>query len=225
VVRGESSVNKVYVALAILIVILIMFTFLFSGNQLILAIVESKYLTEGWDDSGDHFYDERLLGLEKQASIKYGLDDDYVYSAFLRVTTIKTLFTMSEEELLEKTKETVIQSAAEKNITLNETSIFKSSRVLDNGHKTTYIIYNGTIILNNYSEQIAILGETWNCALSGTSIICIGFAQVTDNSNNLGYNYTALAKVLGDREGTFVERFSSYDFIKDEGLIFNVKCH
>ena len=103
--------------------------------------------------------------------------------------------------------------------------MFKSSRVLDNGHKTIYVTYNGTIISNNYSEQIVIIGETWNCARSGTSIICIGFAQITDNSNNLGYNYTALAKVLGDKEGTFVQRFNSYDFIKDDGLIFNVKCH
>jgi len=209
VVRGKSSVNKVYVALAVLIVILIIFTFLFSGNQLILAIVEFEYLTEGWDDSGEHFYDEGIFDLEKQASIKYGLDDDYVYSAFLRVTTIKTLFTMSEEELLEKTKETIIQSATEKNITLNKTSMFKSSRVLDNGHKTTYIIYSGAITSNNYSEQIVIIGETWNCARSGTSIICIGFAQITDNSNNLDYNYTALAKVLGDKEGTNVQRLNS----------------
>lgn len=224
-VRGESSVNKVYVALAVLIVILIVFTFLFSGNQLILAIVESEYLTEGWGDSGERFYNERIFGLEKQASIKYEFDDDYVYSAFLIVTTIRTLFMMSEEELLEKTEETIAQSAIEKNITINETSMFKSSRVLDNGHKTTYVIYNGTIISNNYSEQIVIIGETWNCALSGTSIICIGFAQITDNSNNLDYNYMALAKVLGDKEGTFVQRFNSYDFIKSDGLIFNVKCH
>jgi len=223
--RGETRINKFYVALAVLVLTLLIFTFLFGGNEINRAIVDSEYLTDGWADLGDSTYVDRLLGLEKQASIKYGIEDDPDNSAFLTVTTIKTLFMMSEDELIEKTEETIIESAEDQNITLDESSRLKSSRVLNNSHKTYYVLYNGSIISNNVSEEIVIIGEAWNCARSGASIICIGYAQITDNANDLGYNYASLIKILGDEEGTFVGRFNSFDFITEKALIFNVRCH
>lgn len=223
--KGETRINKFYVVLAVVILILLIITFLFSGNQITRAIVSYEYLTDGWDDSGDRYNSERLLGLEKQSSIKYSKDSDDIYSSFLTVTTIKTLFALNEEELIEKTEETITQSAIEQNITLNETSRFKGSRFLNNQHKTIYVIYNGSIVKNDVSEEVILFGETWNCAQSDTSIICIGFSQITDDLNALGYNYTDLVKIIGDKDGTFVERFDSSDFITQNGLIFNVKCH
>ncbi len=220
--KGETKTNKFYVALAALILVLLIATFIFSGNQITQAIIEDIYLTEGWDDLGQRSYDERVFGLEKQASIKYGLEDN---SAFLRITTIKTLFMMSIEDLLEKTEETISQSAFNQNITLNQTSKLKGSRILINGHKTFYVLYSGSIVLDNITDEIVIIGETWNCARSGTSIICIGYAKITDNINSNAYNYSSLAKILGDISGSFVPRFASSEFIKEDGLIFNVKCH
>ena len=223
--RGDGRLNKFYVALTFLVIILLVVTFIFSGNQLIRAIVESDYLNEGWDDSGERYYSERFFGLEKQSSIKYSKNDGSSYSSFLTVTTIKTLFSINEEELIKKTEETIIQSADDKNITLNQTSRFESWRVLNNGHKSIYVIYSGNILKNNLSEEVILFGETWNCAQSGTSIICIVFSQITDSLNFSGHYYTDLSKIIGDKEGTFVERFDSSDFITQKGLIFNVKCH
>ena len=227
--RGERSSNKIYAAIAIFVIIIIIFTFLFGGNQIIEAYIESKYLeSNGWFDSGVRQEpNERLFGLEKQISFKYEVEkDDDNHPAFLTVTTIKTLFMMSEEELLEKTVETINNAAEEENIVLDNESEYTGWRVLSNGHKTHYITYNGTDISTNTTEDIVIIGETWNCAMSGTSIICIGFAQLTDNaSGNTNKNYTHLAEIVGDKEGTFVNRFNSFEFIKSDGLIFNVKCH
>ncbi len=223
--EGEQKINKFYVALAFVVLILLIITFLFSGNQIIRAIVPSDYLTDNWDDLGEATYEERVFGLEKQASIKYGIEDDYDNSAFLRVTTFKTIFMVGEDELINKTDNTIIQSSVEKNITLNQSSVLKGSRILRNGHKTSYIIYNGSIFSNNFEEKVVLIGETWNCPSSGTSIICIGYAQITDNENSLGYNYDNLAKIIGDAAGTFVNKFNEYDFIKQDSLIFNVKCH
>lgn len=221
--KGDTKINKFYIVLAVVVIILLIITFLFSGNQINRAVVNSKYLTDGWGDVGDPTYEERFFGLEKQASIKYGLEDDD--SAFLRVTTIKTLFKISEEELLEKTDETIIQSASDQNITLNHTSRIEGSRDLANGHKTFYVIYNGSINSNNIYDEVVLIGETWNCAQSGTSIICTGYAKITDSANFLGYNYSSLAKILGDAKGTFESIFNSSEFITQNGLIFNVKCH
>ena len=222
--RGEQRINKFYIMLAVVVLILLIITFLFSGNQITRAIVESKYLTDGWDDSGDRFYSERFFGLEKQASIKYSNEHDNS-SSFLTVTTIKTLFSLNEEELIEKTEETITESAVEKNITLNQTSRFKDSRVLSSLHKSIYVMYTGSIVKNNISEEVVLYGETWNCAQSGTSIICIGFSQITNNLNSSVYEYMDLAKVIGDPGGTFVEHFDSSNFITEDSLIFKVKCH
>ena len=218
-VRGETKINKFYVALAILVVMLIIIAFIFSGNQITRAVVEDKYLTDDWADLGMPTYEEGFFGLEKQASIKYGLEDDAANSTFLRVITIKTLFMISEDELIEKTEETIIESAVQQNITLDQTSRVKDSRVLANGHKTFYVIYNGSKLSNETYLEVSIIGEAWNCARSGTSIICIGYSEVKNN------DYSSLIKILGDPSGTFSKRFKSPDFANQEGLIFNVKCH
>jgi hypothetical protein len=94
-----------------------------------------------------------------------------------------------------------------------------------------YIVYNATLSLSeNITEQVRFIGETWNCDKSGTSVICIGYAQVTNNSdNNSGVNLKYWAKIIGDKDGTFLQKYPSYfsfgSFIDSNGLIFNVKCH
>jgi hypothetical protein len=82
----------------------------------------------------------------------------------------------------------------------------------------------------NIAEQVRFIGETWNCDKSGTSVICIGYAQVTNNSDyNSEFNLTYWAKIIGDKDGTFLQKYPSYfsfgSFIDSNGLIFNVKCH
>ena len=80
-------------------------------------------------------------------------------------------------------------------------------------------------------DKIYYIGETWNCGVSGTAIICIGYAQITDNiDNNSNENYENFAKIIKDKEGTFREYFRNkvsdeLIFQGENGLIFNVKCH
>jgi hypothetical protein len=211
VLRGERSTNLVYIAVAVFIIILIIFTILYINSELIRAKIEIEFLPEGWIESGERGYREGFLGLEKQDSFKYIVDENFddLYPAFLTVTAIKTLFMMNEEELLSKTIETIDLAANEKNIIIDEDSKIEGERVLNNSHGTFYVIFNGTDNSNNVSENIKIIGETWNCPRSGTSVICIGVAQITDNLHNPSS-----------------ENLSHWnEIIRKDGLIYNVICH
>jgi hypothetical protein len=209
--RGERSTNLVYVAVAVFIIILIILTILFTSNQLTQAYVSHEYLSNGWIDSGERDSEEGFLGLEKQASFKYIVDENYDdrYPAFLTVSSIKTLFLMNEEELLSKTIETINLAADERSIVIEENSKIEGNRVINNSHETYFVKFNGTDMSEDISEDIKIIGETWNCAFSGTSVICIGVAQITDNSHN-----------------NSVENLTHWnEIIAKNGLIYNVNCH
>jgi hypothetical protein len=228
VARGDG-ISKVYVAIAVFVIILIIFTIFFSGNQLIWAYIDDDFLVDSWKDAGMSENIERLLGLEKQGSLTYMIDEniDDRYPAFITVTSMKTLFMMNEQELLDTTINTIHISAEENNILLDENSSFSGNRATNKGHKTNYIIFHGNETTGNITEEIRIIGETWSCGISCTSIICIGVAQITDRAhNNLDFNYTHWIEIVGDREGTFVNKYNnSFDFMYSDGLIFNVECH
>lgn len=219
--------NRVYVIVAIFIIIVIVLAIAFSGRELFPAYVPYN-VRGGWDEDIDERRgDSQLLGLESWCSFTYR-NNNSSYPAYLTVTTMKTFFMMNENELMEKTRETIIEKASKQGINITETK--KGERKLQNGHKTMYIVYNGTESSENVSEQVKFIGETWNCEKSGNSIICIGYIQVTDNAhNNSELNLKYWAKIICDKEGTFVEEYESTDFFDDfidpTGLIFNVKCH
>jgi hypothetical protein len=112
-----------------------------------------------------------------------------------------------------------IEKALQQGINIDNKSEITGERALNNKHKTTYIIYNGNDATKNPHEEIKIIGEFWNCGTSGTSIICIGFAQVTDYAhNNSTVNTTQWAKIIRDKNGLA-------GFIGEDGLIYNVVCH
>ena len=224
----KKTGNWFYVGIAIFIVVLILLTALFSTNTLFKAYVEDRFLVNGWLDSGDRGYSEQLFGLEKQATFKYIVDSgsDENYTAFLTVTSIKTVFMINEQNLLDKTIETIFNSADARNITINKSSQITSSRFLKNGHNTFFVVFNATHNIGDFVENVMIIGETWNCAYSGTSIICIGVAQTTEIKNgNNSENFVHWAKITGDEKGTFKEIYSYNDYVDPDGLIFNVKCH
>ena len=116
---------------------------------------------------------------------------------------------INEDDLL-KTTEDTLKEASEQGIIIDMDTKISGIRELGNRHKTTYIIYNGTDNSKEPTELIKIVGESWNCGGSGTSIICIGISQITDNANN---------NTIIDT--TFWEKIIS----DNTGLIFNVKCH
>jgi len=198
--------------------VIVVFAVVFSSRQLTPAYVPDEFLDEGWSenlverDSGSQF-----LGLESWYSITYKIDGNY--PASLTVTTFKTLVMMNENELRDKTIET-IEKALERGIAIDKITELTGERVLKNEHKTMYIIYDGNDTSKDPSEKIKIIGEVWNCGTSGTSIICIGVAQITDNlHNNMELNTTYWGKIVRDENGVI------NDFIGEDGLIYNVICH
>ena len=48
---------------------------------------------------------------------------------------------------------------------LNDNLENTGERALNTGHKTMYVIYNGIDNSTNISEEIKIIGETWNCGI------------------------------------------------------------
>lgn len=214
--KGGSRENKIYAVIAIFIIVVIIIAVIFSTNQLTEAYINNHILGDAWsEDLGERDGDSQLCGLEKWASYTYR-NNDSSFPAYITVTSIKTLFMMSEDELRDQTSDTIKQ-ASEQGIVIDEDTMITGVRALDNGHKTTYIIYDGNDTSDEPYERIKIIGESWNCGTSGTSVICIGFAQVTNASET---NMAHWAKIIKDKEGTF-----GLDLKGDDGLIFNVKCH
>lgn len=213
--------------IAVFVILLIILTILFSSSQLTEAYIDQGTLRDaGWfEDRTEKYYEEQLLGLEKQVSYTYK-NEDIVYPSYISVTSMKTLFMLSESDLLDKTVETIEEAMQRDGIVLDGSSEVSAHRVLNNEHKSLYIIYNGTFTINNVTEKIMVIGENWNCGVSGTSVICIGFAQITNSTNsNPGENLTYWAKIVKDEMGTFFGNYGSTDFLGTDGLIYNVKCH
>jgi len=226
--RDVFKGNRVYIIVAIFIIIVIVLTVLFSGRELFSANVPYEtYYKDGWSESRTEWmHGSGLFGLESWNSFTYR-NNNTSYPAYLTVTTMKNLFMKNENDLKKETKETIIKEASKQNINIDRETEISGERALKNGHKTMYILYNATLSLSETdTEQVKFIGETWNCDRSSTSVICIGYAQVTYNST---YNLKYWAKITGDKDGTFLQKYPSIfsldDFIDSNGLIFNVKCH
>ncbi len=201
--------NRLYLLIAFFILILILFTMILSSNKITTAYVEDDSLGEDWyEDRDDKEYsDSQVFGLEKHASFTYRAKNKS-YPSFLTVNTYKTVFMMSENELYDKTVDFIEKELDKRNITIDKNATIEGERTLVNGHTTFYIKYTGMLYNNNQTYKVKIQGETWNCERSGTSIIAVGYSQVTNNtigqSENLKY---------------------WIDLVEDDGLISNIKCH
>lgn len=216
----EKKDNRIYLAVAIFIIVVIILTIFFSTNKLVSAKIEDDILGSTWiEDIGERDFGSGFLGIEKWASFTYK-NNNVTYPAYVTVTTFKTLFMMNEEDLKNKMEETIIGSSKQ-GVSVDLETKITGERTLNNGHKTLYSIYDGNYSSNQENEKIKIIGETWNCGTSGTSIICIGYAQVTDKAhNNSEIDITYWIKILKDKDGTFGSDYKGLD-----GLLFNVKCH
>lgn len=218
--KSNDRETKIYVVVALFIIIVVIFAVVFSNNQFTSAYVPDGSLGGEWgEDLGKRDSSSQFFGLEKFSSLTYKIDGKY--PAYLTVITIKTLVMMNENELRDKTME-VIEQAFEAGITVDEYTEVSGERMLKNGHKTMYIIYDGNDTSKSPSEKIKVIGEVWNCGTSGTSIICIGLAQITDNAhNNPEINISYWGKIIMDDAGTF----GTGGFQGTNGLIYNVICH
>lgn len=207
--KGGNRENRIYIFITFIVLILILFTFIISSNKIIEAYIDDNALGNNWyEDIDERFVDSQLFDLEKHSSFTYRVDTSS-YPAFLTVNTYKTLFMMNEKDLYDKTISSINEYMDNKNVTLNHTSYIEGARKLSNGHMTNFIRYNGTMYKNGKSNKIKIVGEAWNCEKSGTSIIVIGYSQVTNNSIYPNKEYLGFWN----------------EIVKKDGLIYNAKCH
>ena len=216
--KGDAGENLVYLVVAVLVILIVVYAVVFSGRELTPAYVPDDFLDDGWSenllerDSGSSFF-----GLESWYSIVYKVDG--LYPASFTISSYKTLFMMNEDDLCDKTTEAIVE-ASRHGILVDNSSELSGERFLKNGHKTMYILYDGNDTSKDPVECIKVIGEVWNCGVSGKSIICIGIAQVTDNlHNNTAVNTTSWSKIVGDENGEI------NGFIDEYGLIYKVICH
>ncbi len=215
--EGGFRENKLYIVIALILVIVFILAVVFSSREIKPAYVPDSFLNDGWGEN----LDERetasgLLGLEKWCSLTYRIGG--VYPANLTVATFKPLIMMDEEELIENAEET-IQGASQQGIVVDNNTKTSGWRILINGHKTSYIVYDGNDTSKTPFEKIKVVAEVWNCGNSGTSVICIGVAQITDYAHNItSVNTSSWKKIVSDTNGLL-------GFVGSDGLIYNVICH
>ena len=107
----EKKDNRIYLAVAIFIIVVIILTIFFSTNKLISAKIEDDILGSLWiEDIVERDFGSGFLGIEKWASFTYK-NNNVTYPAYVTVTTFKTLFMMNEEDLKNKMEETIIDSS------------------------------------------------------------------------------------------------------------------
>ena len=217
--EGGIGDNRLYLIIAIFILLVVFFALIWFPPQFTPASVSDEFLVNGWsEDLDERSCGSQSYGVDKWCSLTYKIDDNH--PAYLTVTTFKTLIIMTEEDLEAKTIETIREKALLQGISINNNTEITGERTLQNGHKTKYVIYDGNDTSKDPMEKIKIIGEVWNCGTSGNSIICIGVAQVTDNfHNNSEVDLNNWKKIVEDGMGMID------GFIGDNGLIFNVKCH
>jgi hypothetical protein len=215
--EGGVKENKFYVFIALFLVIVIISAVIFSTREIKPARVPDSFLDNGWVEN----LDERetasdLFGLEKWCSLTYKIGG--AYPANLTVATFKPLIMMDEKGLLAKAEET-IHGASQQGIVVDNSTKANGSRILVNGHKTYYITFDGSDTSKTPYEKIKVVAEVWNCGTSGTSVICIGVAQITDYAHNVtGFNTSSWRKIVNDKNGLL-------DFVGNDGLIYNIVCH
>ena len=222
VFKGGIRENRVYVAIALLTLLVITLAVIFSSSQLTKAYIEDDILGETWsEDIDERVESSQLFGMEKWVSFTYRNENDS-YPAYVTITSIKLFFMMNENDLKDKTIETINRASA-LGIEIDRNSEIIGQRVTrDNAHKTNYFIYDGNDTSKETHERIKLIGECWNCEKSGISVICIGVAWTNDNANDKSNSITTYwAEIISDKNGTF----GLGEYKSNNGLIFNVKCH
>jgi len=218
--RGDSKIKLKYGIISILIFSIVLFFIFFSNNELNVAFIHHDFLSDEWFENLDYRETtSQLFGLEKWASIRYEIDNNY--TNFLTITTIKTLILLDEKELSNKIEEK-IDSILERGIIIDRNSKISGERFLNNGHKSLYSVFDGIDNFKKPNEKVKVIVEVWNCGFKGDSIICLGYSQTTDNNhNNSNINTIFWEKIIGDLSGTFGEE----QFMREDALIYNIICH
>lgn len=219
-IEDDSKIILKFGIFSILIFIIILLFIFFNNCDTNIAYINPNYFYDEWFENLEYrTIDNRLFGLENWISIRYEINSNY--TTYLTITTIKTLVLLDENELSNNIED-IIDSMLDNGIILDKNSKIKGERFLRNGHKSIYYIFDG---LNNKikpNEKVKIIVEIWNCGIECKTIISLGYSQITDNyHNNSNSNSVYWKKIVGDKVGTFGED----EYIRDDGLIYNIICH
>lgn len=170
------------------------------------AYVPAELLKDGWyEDVGSEERGSAFLGIQKWSTKVYRKGD----VSYLSVTSLKFIIMQSRNNLIEKVEEDIKEQAERYGIVLDDESKISGERETFKGHKTSFVIYNGTKGESTYR----IIGEVWSCSKSGISVICMGFSNIDEVDGIQGWR-----QMVADPYG-------SIDGIKGEGLIYKVVCH
>ena len=141
--------------------------------------------------------------------------------------TLKTLILANEKELKDNLEKNIKAKTNDYGISIDNDSKIEGERRIARGHETVYFTYNGTVEKNVsglffINEKVKIIGEVWNCEKSGTSIICVGIAQITEGFGQS--DEKTWEDIVQDPYGTFKDKDGN-EIAGDYGLIYNVICH
>ena len=199
----------------ILLILALLFTLMVSSGcvELKTAYIPPELLQPGWEEATDlRNTGIEFLSLEKWSSITYTFQINT--QASLTITTINSLILTDEKELI-KYANTSIQKTFSQHYTLNIEK--QGSRELAMKHTSKYVVY---IAQNNtINKTIGIIGEVWNCGISGISVICLGYSYIDTNTINPYQNTSTWNAIIGDPLGTIDNNY------KDDGLIYSIRCH
>lgn len=207
-VKGESR------SICAIVTILLLLSIVLSGCvTLTSAYVPDSLLTDGWyENTSLRNTGLQFMGMEKWGSLTYEINGKF--PATLTVTTLKSLIIANEEDIKKKTTEAIDQTFTDRIIVTNSSS---GKRQLWTGHESIYMLYEGYDIKDN--ETVKMIGEVWNCPTSGTSIICIGLAFISNHEQGDLFNTSHWNTLIQDPSGTLEGS------IGDKGLIYNIVCH
>ena len=171
------------------------------------AYVPRDLLTDGWyEDFEDEEKGSGLLGMEKWSTKVYRKGD----TAYLSVTSLRFIILHDKEKLLEKVDADILNQAVKYGINMNYSSRINGKRETCEGHETVFVVYTG----EKDGHEYRFIGEVWSCSKSGISVICMGYADVSEIDGIRGWK-----EMVEDPEGTI-------EGLKGEnGLIYNVVCH
>lgn len=188
-------------------VIFLLFTFYSGCLSLRVAYIHDKFLNNGWiEDTGSEEEGSSLLGLEKWITKIYRKGD----FAYLSLTSLKFIIVRDKNKLIEDVEEDIKQQAFKYGIAINMSSKICGQRKNAEGHDTRFVVFNG----EKDGQTYKFIGEVWTCSKSGISVICMGFADVSEFEGIIGWR-----EMVGDPKGT-IEGINDPD-----GLIYNVVCH
>ncbi|HVL47936.1 MAG TPA: hypothetical protein VM889_05225 [Candidatus Thermoplasmatota archaeon] len=106
------------------------------------------------------------------------------YPGQILLLTLKGLLTPSDESIKDQVRTQVLEGAAAAGIAVGAQSR-EGRRALASGATSTFFTYDGVVrggggVFTTSKAEVKILGEVWHCRQTGTSVLAVALAQVSD---------------------------------------------